>query len=120
MIDAPCSGLGVLSRHPDGKWNKSGKDIQRLSALQKTIVSRAVPVIRKGGKMLYVTCTLTEEENEEVVSKCLETHGEISLVNLREEAPEWARELIDEQGFLRTFPHKHSMDGFFGALFVKK
>jgi 16S rRNA (cytosine967-C5)-methyltransferase len=120
MIDAPCSGLGVLSRHPDGKWNKSGKDIQRLSALQKTIVSRAVPVIRKGGKMLYVTCTLTEEENEEVVSKCLETHGGISLVNLREEAPEWARELIDEQGFLRTFPHKHFMDGFFGALFVKK
>jgi 16S rRNA (cytosine967-C5)-methyltransferase len=120
MIDAPCSGLGVLSRHPDGKWNKSGKDIQRLSALQKTIVSRAVPLIRKGGKMLYVTCTLTIEENEEVVSQCLKSHREICLVNLREAAPEWARELIDEQGFLRTFPHKHSMDGFFGALFVKK
>jgi 16S rRNA (cytosine967-C5)-methyltransferase len=120
MIDAPCSGLGVLSRHPDGKWNKSGKDIQRLSALQKTIVSQAVPVIRKGGKMLYVTCTLTREENEEVVSQCLETHTELSLVNLRQEAPGWARELTDEQGFLRTFPHKHSMDGFFGALFVKR
>jgi 16S rRNA (cytosine967-C5)-methyltransferase len=120
MIDAPCSGLGVLSRHPDGKWNKSGKDIQRLSALQKSIVSRAVPVIRKGGKMLYVTCTLTNEENDEVVSQCLRTHSEISLVNLREEAPEWARKLIDEQGFLRTFPHKHWMDGFFAALFVKR
>jgi 16S rRNA (cytosine967-C5)-methyltransferase len=119
MIDAPCSGLGVLSRHPDGKWNKSGKDIQRLAALQKTIVSRAVPVIRKGGKMLYVTCTLTKEENEEVVSQCLKTHGEISLVDLREQGPEWLQELIDEQGFLRTFPHKHNMDGFFGALFVK-
>jgi 16S rRNA (cytosine967-C5)-methyltransferase len=120
MIDAPCSGLGVLSRHPDGKWNKSEKDILRLAALQKTILTRAVPVIRKGGKMLYVTCTLTREENEEVVSYCLETHREISLANLREEAPEWARKLLDEQGFLRTFPHKHPMDGFFGALFVKK
>jgi 16S rRNA (cytosine967-C5)-methyltransferase len=120
MIDAPCSGLGVLSRHPDGKWNKSAKDIQRLSALQKSIVSRAVPAIRKGGSVLYVTCTLTKEENEEVVSQCLKTHREISLVNLGEEAPEWARKLIDEQGFLRTFPHKHSMDGFFGALFRKE
>jgi 16S rRNA (cytosine967-C5)-methyltransferase len=120
MIDAPCSGLGVLSRHPDGKWNKSGKDIQRLSELQKRIVGRAVPVIRKGGTMLYVTCTLTKEENEEVVRQCLKNHGEISLVDLREEAPEGVRELIDEQGFLRTFPHKHSMDGFFGALFRKK
>jgi 16S rRNA (cytosine967-C5)-methyltransferase len=120
MIDAPCSGLGVLSRHPDGKWNKSEEDILRLAELQKTMVSQAVPLLREGGNMLFVTCTLSREENEEVVSHCLGSHREMALVDLREQSPQWARSLIDEQGFLRTFPHQHHMDGFFAALFRRK
>jgi 16S rRNA (cytosine967-C5)-methyltransferase len=119
LIDAPCSGLGVISRHPDGKWARTESDIHRLAALQKKIVSQAAPLVRKGGRMLYVTCTLTREENEGVVSHCLQTHRDLSLVNLKAEAPEWAQALIDEQGFFRTFPNQHPMDGFFAALFVK-
>ena len=120
LIDAPCSGLGVLSRHPDAKWNKSEADLRRLAELQQTIISRAIPLLRKGGKLLYVVCTISKEENEEVVLQSLESHREIVLCDLGEQAPEWARSLIDEEGFFRTFPHKHGMDGFFAALFRKK
>jgi 16S rRNA (cytosine967-C5)-methyltransferase len=120
LVDAPCSGLGVLSRHPDAKWNKSEADLRRLADLQQTIISRAIPLLRTGGKLLYVVCTISKEENEEVVRQSLERHREIVLDDLSEEAPEWARSLIDEEGFFRTFPHKHGMDGFFAALFRKK
>jgi len=120
LIDAPCSGLGVLARHPDAKWNKSEADLRRLADLQQTIISRAIPLLRKGGKLLYVVCTISKEENEEVVRQSLESHREIVLCDLREQAPEWAQTLIDGEGFFRTFPHKHGMDGFFAALFRKK
>ena len=120
LIDAPCSGLGVLSRHPDAKWNKREADLGRLADLQQTIISKAIPLLRKGGKLLYVVCTISEEENEEVVCQSLESHREIALCDLREQAPEWAQPLIDREGFFRTFPHKHGMDGFFAALFRKK
>ena len=120
MVDAPCSGLGVLSRHPDAKWNKSEESVRRLADLQVTMISRAVPVLKKGGRLLYVVCTLSKEENEEVVRRSLASHAELTLCDLREQAPGWARDLIDEAGFFRTFPHRHGMDGFFAALFRKK
>jgi 16S rRNA (cytosine967-C5)-methyltransferase len=120
MVDAPCSGFGVISRHPDGKWNRSEADINRLALLQKGILSGAASLLRSGGKMLYVTCTISKEENEEVVQDCLSRHRDVSLVNMKDHVPEWGLELIDDLGYLRTFPHVHHMDGFFAALFTKK
>jgi 16S rRNA (cytosine967-C5)-methyltransferase len=120
IIDAPCSGFGVISRHPDGKWNRSEEDIQRLALLQKGILDKAASVLRSGGKMLYVTCTISEEENEGVVKDCLDRHRDVSIVNMKDHAPAWSLDLIDDQGFLRTFPHIHHTDGFFAALFTKK
>ena len=119
VIDAPCSGFGVISRHPDGKWNRREEDIQRLALLQKGILDKTASILRSGGKMLYVTCTISEEENEGVVKDCLERHSDLSLVNMKEQAPAWCLDLIDDQGFLRTFPHIHHTDGFFAALFFK-
>jgi 16S rRNA (cytosine967-C5)-methyltransferase len=120
MIDAPCSGFGVISRHPDGKWNRREADIDRLVLLQKGILGEAASILRSGGKMLYVTCTISKEENEEVVKDCLKRHRDMSLVNMKENVPEWCLDLIDDLGFLRTFPHVHHMDGFFAALFRKR
>ena len=120
LVDAPCSGLGVISRHPDGKWNRDESDIGRLAILQKSILNRAASVAQKGGKILYVTCTLSKEENEEVVQDLLDKNKDVSLKNLKESVPDWADDLIDDQGFFRSYPHIHYMDGFFAALFIKR
>ena len=120
MVDAPCSGLGVISRHPDGKWNKKEQDIQRLAQLQKAILNGACSLLCPGGRLLYVTCTLSREENEEVVDACLGESKGMVLEDLRDLAPVWTRDLIDDRGFLRTLPHLHGMDGFFGALMRKR
>lgn len=119
MIDGPCSGLGVLSRHPDGKWIKEEKDIRRLARLQKRILDNAVLLLKPGGLMLYVTCTLSLPENEGVVPGFLKKNREMDQVDLRKHGPAWARPLLDGRGFLKTFPHIHAMDGFFAALFRK-
>ncbi len=120
LVDGPCSGLGVLSRHPDGKWSRDENDIKRLSILQKSIMREAVPVLKKGGKLLYVTCTLSKEENEGVVNGFLKSNKGMCLVNLNEDTPEGVSTFIDDQGFFRTLPHVHGMDGFFAALFYKQ
>jgi len=120
VVDAPCSGLGVLSRHPDGKWNKKEEDIPRLAQLQKTILNSGCRLLRSGGTLLYVTCTLSREENEDVVEACVTENKDMALSDLRDQAPLWAKDVIDDRGFLRTFPHLHHMDGFFGALMRKR
>jgi 16S rRNA (cytosine967-C5)-methyltransferase len=120
LVDAPCSGLGVLSRHPDGKWNRTEEDIPRLASLQRALLHGAAEVLREGGRLLYVTCTLTNEENEDTAQAFLETHQDMTRVNLRERVPEWALPFIDDQGFFRAVPHRHGTDGFFGALFEKE
>jgi 16S rRNA (cytosine967-C5)-methyltransferase len=120
MVDGPCSALGIISRHPDVKWNRDENDIIRLSSLQMKILSGAVPLLKEGGKMLYVTCTISRAENEAVVEALLSDHRELKLMNLRSHVPEWCSELIDDSGFLKSFPHVHGTEGFFGALFEKQ
>ena len=117
LVDGPCSALGIVSRHPDVKWARNQGDIQRLAHLQERILSEAIALLKEGGEMLYVTCTMSREENEEVVSGFLKRNSGIALEDLRDHVPEWGCDLIDDNGFLRTFPHIHQMDGFFGALF---
>jgi 16S rRNA (cytosine967-C5)-methyltransferase len=119
MVDAPCSGLGVISRHPDAKWNRDKEDIKRLAELQLSILTQAAEALGKGGKMLYVTCTLSREENEGVVEAFLTRNRSFALEDLRDRAPHWALDLIDERGFLRTMPHIHRTNGFFAALFKR-
>jgi len=120
LVDAPCSALGILSRHPDGKWSRDDNDIKRLAELQGKILQEAAPLLRRGGRMLYVTCTISKEENEDVVARFLERQRSMALEDLKDHAPSWAHELIDEGGFFRPSPHVHGLDGFFAALFTKR
>ena len=120
LVDGPCSGLGVISKNPDIKLRKREEDIKRLARLQTTILNQAVNLLKSGGRMLYLTCTISKEENEGVVEGFLKTNSEIALENLNGTVPEWGLDLIDDSGFFRTLPHVHGMEGFFGALLRKK
>ena len=119
MVDGPCSGLGVISKHPDTKLTKKKDDIKRLAMIQKLILSRSCEKLAGGGEMLYVTCTISEEENEGVVENILRENNRIILQDLRQRIPAWGRDLVNDNGFFKTFPHIHGMEGFFAALFRK-
>ncbi|MFP3928338.1 MAG: 16S rRNA (cytosine(967)-C(5))-methyltransferase RsmB [Desulfobacteraceae bacterium] len=119
LVDAPCSGLGVLSRHPDGKWNRSEEDVARLAGLQVKLLNSAADLLEEGGFMLYVTCTIAPEENEGVVETVLNKRRELSLQDLGKKAAPWIEPLVDSQGFYRALPHVHGTGGFFGAGFSK-
>jgi 16S rRNA (cytosine967-C5)-methyltransferase len=114
LVDAPCSGLGTLRRHPDLRWRLRPEDPDRLSAVQLSLLERAGSVLRPGGTLVYSTCTVLPEENEGVVGEFLERRPEFRLVP-PEELPDTVRPLTDAGGFVRTLPHHHDADAFFVA-----
>lgn len=120
LIDAPCSGLGTVGRHPDIKWNRKEPDVKRISRIQKSILEHSAAAVKEGGFLLYAVCTYTREENSTVVDNFLARAKEYSTVNLKKTVPDWAANLIDNDGFFRSYPHKHRMDGFFAALLKKE
>jgi 16S rRNA (cytosine967-C5)-methyltransferase len=121
LIDAPCSGLGVLRRHPDGRWSKSEKNIKEKQALQRKILENCSRLLKPGGALVYATCTTEPEENEDVISSFLSGVGkEFVIDNSASILPETAARLVDKTGFFRTFPREPEMDGFFGARMVRK
>ena len=114
LVDAPCSGLGTLRSHPEIKWQRRDKDIQRLGRLQKELVARAARLLKPGGILVYSTCTLTREENEAVVEHFLANHREFVLDDAGEYLPRQAKALVRGRYFL-ALPQRHNTDGFFAA-----
>jgi 16S rRNA (cytosine967-C5)-methyltransferase len=114
LVDAPCSGLGALRRNPDTRWRVGPADPQRLAETQRAILRQAAAVLRPGGVLVYSTCTLLPEENEDVVSAFLAEATDFARAG-PEATPEKARPLVGSDGCLRTFPHRHDADGFFAA-----
>lgn len=114
LLDAPCSGLGVIRRNPESKWRLTAKDVTRLAAVQKTLLNNAAASLKTGGTLLYSTCSTSLEENEEVVEEFILQHPEFVLENLNDLFPAW-QELFEFYGMLRVWPHRHNMDGFFAA-----
>lgn len=120
LVDAPCTGLGTLRRHPEGKWRIKEADILRLQEMQGQILRQAAPLVKQGGVIVYSTCTLTQEENEEVISAFLTEHKEFSLETALPLLPHGCEGLVDAKGYLRTLPHRHGTDGFFAARLKRK
>jgi 16S rRNA (cytosine967-C5)-methyltransferase len=121
LIDAPCSGLGVLRRHPDGRWTKSVRTISDRRALQKQILKNCAGLLRPGGAFVYATCTTEPEENEDVIADFMHTRSrEFIIDDARPYLPPAAALLVGSDGFFRTFPHEPEMDGFFGVRIVRK
>ncbi|HTP66757.1 MAG TPA: 16S rRNA (cytosine(967)-C(5))-methyltransferase RsmB [Geobacteraceae bacterium] len=114
LVDAPCSGLGVLRRNPEGKWWKTPADIAELVARQKAILGNAADLLKDGGTLLYATCSTALEENEAVVADFLSKKSDFVLEDLRLLFPALT-DLFTEDGFFRSWPHRQGMDGFFAA-----
>ncbi len=114
LLDAPCSGLGVLNRRPDARWRKSAEQIAALAALQGELLEAAAACLAPGGVLVYSTCTIEPEENEQVVARFLDAH------------PDFAPDPLDlflpaglagegAGGWLQILPFRHGIDGFFVA-----
>ena len=114
LLDAPCSGLGVIRRNPEAKWRLFSGDITRLAAVQKTLLQNAAIKLKPGGTLLYSTCSTSEAENELVIEDFLLHHPGFVLENLNDLFPAW-QELFAFYGMFRVWPHRHGMDGFFAA-----
>ena len=113
LIDAPCSGTGTLRRNPEIKWRIKQKDIDKLNALQKSILYHSSQAVKKGGCLIYCTCSLLSEENEHLINEFLAKNKHFSLC---EHLSSINQRLIDRKHFYRTYPHIHNMDGFFAAV----
>jgi 16S rRNA (cytosine967-C5)-methyltransferase len=119
LVDAPCSGLGTLRRNPDLRWRARPGDPDALAPAQLALLRRAAAALSPGGALVYSTCTLAPEENEAVVRAFLAETPAFRIAP-REAAPEAVRPLLGDDGFLRTFPHRHGADGFFAARFERR
>jgi 16S rRNA (cytosine967-C5)-methyltransferase len=118
LADVPCSGFGTLRRNPDLKWKRGEEDIKRLSELQFSILRNLATYVKEGGVLLYSTCTVFHEENEDVVDKFLEGNPEFQLDRMDKILPEKFHSFIHNRYF-KTFPRRDEMDGFFIARMIK-
>ncbi len=110
LIDAPCTGTGTLRRHPDGKWRLGQADINALVALQQDILAGVARCIAPGGLLVYATCSLEPEENEQQVERFLERYREFTLEPPTRTSEDWIH-----NGMLRVLPQRHGFDGAFAA-----
>jgi 16S rRNA (cytosine967-C5)-methyltransferase len=111
LLDAPCSGTGTLRGNPEIKWRLTSGDLARLAALQSLLIERAAAAVAPAGRLLYSTCSIEREENEDVVRRFLAANAQFKVVR-----PNARADLMTTEGFVRTFPHKHDCDGFFAAV----
>ena len=118
LVDAPCSGLGTLRRHPEIKWRITLEEIATLAALQKKILTNVAKCLKPGGALVYATCTFTSEENAAVVETLLTT-GEWQKQDAALLLPAPAQAVVSD-GLLRTWPHRQGADGFTAMVLTKR
>jgi 16S rRNA (cytosine967-C5)-methyltransferase len=118
LVDAPCTGLGTLRRNPDLKWRQTPEDLAELTVKQANILERAAKLTKAGGRLIYSTCSLLQEENEQIAEQFLAKHPEFKLLNAAEILSS-QQIVLDTGDYLKLLPHLHHTDGFFAAVFEK-
>ncbi len=115
LVDAPCTGLGTVRRNPDLKWRQSPAAVKEMAAKQAAILASAARLVRPGGRLVYATCSLLVDENDDIVDGFLAAHPQFSVVS--------AQAVLEAQGVtldcgerLRLLPHRHDTDGFFAVV----
>lgn len=119
LVDAPCSGLGTLRRNPDLKWRQTPEDVAELNIKQGNILARAAKLTKVGGRLIYATCSLLRDENENIAEQFLASHPDFKLLNAAEILSQ-QQIALDTGPYLKLLPHLHHSDGFFAAVFEKQ
>lgn len=124
IVDAPCSGLGTLRRNPDLKWRQSPQGLAELTAKQAAILDSAARLLKTGGRIVYATCSLLREENEDIAAAFSASHPGLRRLSVRELLENAkiasAAALCGPDGTdLRLWPHRHGTDGFYAAAWEK-
>jgi len=118
LVDAPCSGLGTLRRDPDMKWRQTPEDVANLVEKQKSILAAAARLVKPGGRLVYATCSILEEENRRIAESFLAGHAQFVLRPAGDVLKKERIEL-DMGEYLELWPHRHGTDGFFAAIFER-
>jgi 16S rRNA (cytosine967-C5)-methyltransferase len=119
LIDAPCSGLGVIRKHPEIRWDRTVADLNRYQEKQLALLATAAKLLTPGGILVYATCSTETEENDQVIDFFLAKNRVFKVLNCQDALPAAAAMLVDQNGFFRTLPGQHGMDGFFAAKLLK-
>jgi 16S rRNA (cytosine967-C5)-methyltransferase len=117
LVDAPCSGLGVIRRRPDLKWSKGPEDVTRLAGLQLSLLTAAAGQVRLGGRLIYGVCSFSRAEGPETAAKFLAAGPGFRSAPLSAWPPALRPHMDD--GHLTLWPHRHQTDGFFWAMFER-
>jgi 16S rRNA (cytosine967-C5)-methyltransferase len=115
LLDAPCTGLGVLRRNPDTKWSTTEKKLKKKSKKQLLFLKNLADLIRPSGILVYAVCSTEPEETQAVVNAFLKIRPDFVIDKYGDRPSGWARSVVNKNGYLVTFPHKHHMDGFFAV-----
>ncbi len=118
LLDAPCSGTGVLAKRADLRWRRSEEDLKEFADQQDELLDAAANMVKRGGRLVYTTCSIEPEENMERITHFLEVYDNFELENLEDYLPE---EVLAKDGkSYQTLPHIHKCDGHFGVLLRRK
>ena len=117
LVDAPCSGLGTIRRHPETRWSKSEADITQLAEIQANILDAIVNRVKPGGVLVYSVCTWTREETSKQVEKFLERHPDFELAAPVASGFDWEPFMKDQ--YLSLNAAAHDADGFFAARMLR-
>ena len=115
LLDAPCSGLGVLRRNPDTKWSSRQADIARLANQQARFLDHLAPLVKKNGVLVFAVCSMEPEENEGVIKTFLKNHVNFAITGAHTMEEKTVLPFLGDDGFFRTAPHIDHLDGFFAA-----
>jgi len=121
LVDAPCSGLGVLRRKPDARWKKKPEDIEELNKVQLEILESAAQCLKPGGILVYSTCSIEPEENQGILQSFLARNPDFQLSSIREYLPEvLTKRELDNPSYLQLHPQDYNTDGFFLSRLERK
>lgn len=119
LVDAPCSGLGTLRRNPDVKWRQTPQALAELNEKQASILAGAARLVKPGGRLVYATCSILDEENEAIVEQFLAARDDFVLVPMKDVLAE-QKIALEMDAYLKLSPQKHQTDGFFAAVLERK